>query len=143
LGRSHKIFLLSDQEVNIIGKTSQISIDIKKKALSRNRGRFLFCGIITAYQVSTLALVERPDSLFGESTQRVIRMRQQLEERINQLKAEFEAGKKRLAELEAQQAAVRETMQRISKAIQTLEEELANTANDPTPTSSNNLPSKS
>jgi predicted nucleic acid-binding Zn-ribbon protein len=67
-------------------------------------------------------------------------MRLQLEERIKQLKAEFEAGKKRLAELEAQQAAVRETMQRISTAIQALEEELAKTDNNPTPTSPNKFP---
>jgi hypothetical protein len=52
-------------------------------------------------------------------------MREQLEQRLNQLKAEFEAGQKMLAELEAKQAQVRETLLRISGAIQVLEEELA------------------
>jgi hypothetical protein len=51
-------------------------------------------------------------------------MREQLEQRLNQLKAEFEAGQKMLAELEAKQASVRETLLRISGAIQVLEEEL-------------------
>ena len=53
-------------------------------------------------------------------------MRQKLEQRLEQLKAEFEAGQKMLTELEAKQANVRETMLRISGAIQVLEEELAN-----------------
>ncbi len=52
-------------------------------------------------------------------------MREQLEQRLNQLKAEFEAGQKMLAELEVKQASIRETMLRISGAIQVLEEELA------------------
>jgi len=52
-------------------------------------------------------------------------MRQKLEQRLEQLKAEFEAGQKMLTELEAKQANVRETMLRISGAIQVLEEELA------------------
>ena len=53
-------------------------------------------------------------------------MRQKLEQRLEQLKAEFEAGQKMLTELEAKQASVRETMLRISGAIQVLEEELSN-----------------
>ena len=55
-------------------------------------------------------------------------MRQQLEQRLKELKAEYEAGKKMLADLEAKQAAIRDTLQRISGAIQVLEEELAKTA---------------
>lgn len=51
-------------------------------------------------------------------------MREQLEQRLTQLKAEFEAGQKMLAELEAKQRTLRETMLRISGAIQVLEEEL-------------------
>jgi septal ring factor EnvC (AmiA/AmiB activator) len=54
-------------------------------------------------------------------------MREQLEQRLKQLKAEFKAGQKMLAELEAKQANVRETLVRISGAIQVLEEELAKT----------------
>jgi hypothetical protein len=53
-------------------------------------------------------------------------MKQKLTQRLQELKAEFEAGQKMLAELEAKQANVRETMLRISGAIQVLEEELSN-----------------
>jgi predicted nuclease with TOPRIM domain len=52
-------------------------------------------------------------------------MKQQLEQRLNQLRAEFESGQKSLAELESQQMNLRNTMLRISGAIQVLEEELA------------------
>lgn len=52
-------------------------------------------------------------------------MKKQLEQRLQELKAEFEAGQKMLAELEARQASLRETLLRISGAIQVLEEELA------------------
>ncbi len=52
-------------------------------------------------------------------------MREQLEQRLKELKAEFESGQKMLAELEAKQANVRESLLRISGAIQVLEEELA------------------
>ena len=46
----------------------------------------------------------------------------QIQERLESLKKEFEAGQKRLGELEAEQAYVRETMLRISGAIQVLQE---------------------
>jgi predicted nuclease with TOPRIM domain len=49
-------------------------------------------------------------------------MKEQLEKRLTELKAEFESGQKVLAELEAKQASVRETLLRISGAIQVLEE---------------------
>ena len=49
-------------------------------------------------------------------------MRDQLETRLQQLKAEFEAGQQMLAELEAKQRNLRETLLRISGAIQVLEE---------------------
>ncbi|MFN6565509.1 MAG: hypothetical protein RMY28_037690 [Nostoc sp. ChiSLP01] len=51
-------------------------------------------------------------------------MRQQLENRLQQLKAEFASGQKVLADLEAKQINVRETLLRIQGAIQVLEEEL-------------------
>lgn len=51
-------------------------------------------------------------------------MRQQLDQRLKQLKAEFEAGQKMLAELQAKQTSVREMLLRITGAIQVLEEEL-------------------
>lgn len=51
-------------------------------------------------------------------------MKQQLEQRLQSLKAEFEAGQKMLADIEAKQANLRETLLRISGAIQVLEEVL-------------------
>ena len=48
--------------------------------------------------------------------------REQLLDRLASLKKEFEAGQKRLGELEAEQAYVRETMLRISGAIQVIQE---------------------
>lgn len=65
-------------------------------------------------------------------------MKQKLEQRLQSLKAEFEAGQKMLAELEAKQANVRDTLLRISGAIQVLEEELSNASevaedDDPSP----------
>lgn len=56
-------------------------------------------------------------------------MREQLEQRLTQLRAEFAAGQQRLTDLERQQASLQQTLLRISGAIQVLEEELAH-AND-------------
>jgi hypothetical protein len=55
-------------------------------------------------------------------------MREQLLQRLSALRAEYEAGQKVLAELEAKQTTLRETLWRISGAIQVLEEELARAA---------------
>ena len=52
-------------------------------------------------------------------------MREQIERRLDELRREYEAGAKLLAELETKQANVRATLTRISGAIQVLEEELA------------------
>ena len=52
-------------------------------------------------------------------------MKKQLEQRLKELKKEFEAGQKMLAELDAKRANLQESMLRISGAIQVLEEELA------------------
>lgn len=52
-------------------------------------------------------------------------MQEQLQQRLNELKKEFEIGQNRLQELDRQQAQVRETLLRISGAIQVLEELLA------------------
>jgi predicted nuclease with TOPRIM domain len=49
-------------------------------------------------------------------------MREQLEQRLTQLKAEFEEGQKMLADLEARQTNLRSTLLRISGAVQVLEE---------------------
>ena len=58
-------------------------------------------------------------------------MEAQLRMRLEELKREFEAGGARLRELDAEQARVRETMLRISGAIQVLEEALAQDAPPP------------
>lgn len=52
-------------------------------------------------------------------------MQEQLRRRLEELKKEFETGQARLRELEAEQAYTRETLLRISGAIQVLEEALA------------------
>ncbi|MEN8445227.1 MAG: hypothetical protein ABG776_09490 [Cyanobacteria bacterium J06555_13] len=56
-------------------------------------------------------------------------MKKQLEGRLQQLKTELASGQKVLAELEAKQTNVRDTLLRIQGAIQVIEEELAK-AND-------------
>jgi hypothetical protein len=55
-------------------------------------------------------------------------MQAQLQQRLQELKAEYEAGQKMLAELEARQTNLQHTLLRISGAIQVLEEELAKAA---------------
>ena len=52
-------------------------------------------------------------------------MKQQLEQRLKELRAELEAGKKALAELENKQANLKNSLLRITAAIKVLEEELA------------------
>ncbi len=52
-------------------------------------------------------------------------MRQQLEQRLKKLRVEFESGQKALTDLEIKQANLRNTLLRISGAVQVLEEELA------------------
>jgi predicted nuclease with TOPRIM domain len=49
-------------------------------------------------------------------------LREQLQQRLEELKREFETGQARLRELEMQVAHLRETLLRISGAIQVLEE---------------------
>ena len=51
-------------------------------------------------------------------------MQQQIQSRIAVLKSEFETGQAKLQELELQQSRIRETLLRISGAIQVLEEML-------------------
>lgn len=55
-------------------------------------------------------------------------MRQQLEQRLSELKSEYQAGQKMVADLEARQAELGQTLLRISGAIQVLEELLASVA---------------
>jgi predicted nuclease with TOPRIM domain len=51
-------------------------------------------------------------------------MKEQLHQRLQSLKSEYQAGQKMLADLEAKQASLRNTLLRISGAIQVLEETL-------------------
>ncbi len=51
-------------------------------------------------------------------------MIEKLEKRLDELKAEFESGQKAMADLEQKQANLRDTLLRISGAIQILEEEI-------------------
>lgn len=52
-------------------------------------------------------------------------MKEQLQQRLQKLRTEFESGQRVLAELAAKQANIQNTMLRIQGAIQVLEEELA------------------
>ena len=52
-------------------------------------------------------------------------MREQMEQRLEELKGEYEAGQKMLADLEQKKMALEQTMLRISGAIQVLDEMLA------------------
>jgi uncharacterized coiled-coil protein SlyX len=58
-------------------------------------------------------------------------MRQQLEERLAQLKSELQSGERMLAELNAKQASLQQTLLRISGAIQVLEELLSGAGSTP------------
>jgi chromosome segregation ATPase len=51
--------------------------------------------------------------------------RQQLEQRLKELRAELESGRKTLAELENKQLNLRNSLLRISGAIKVIEEELS------------------
>lgn len=51
-------------------------------------------------------------------------MKENLEKRLKELKAEFETGEKRLAQIDSTRSTLRNNMLRISGAIQVLEEEL-------------------
>jgi len=51
-------------------------------------------------------------------------VREKLEQRLTELRAEYESGQRALAELEQKQMTLRDTVLRISGAIQVLEEEL-------------------
>jgi predicted nuclease with TOPRIM domain len=64
-------------------------------------------------------------------------MREQVEQRLHELKAEWETGQQMLAELETKQAHLRETLLRISGAMQVLEEMLG----EPQPGHTSGVPS--
>ncbi len=54
-------------------------------------------------------------------------MKNQIKNRLKELKEEYESGRTMLADLENKQANLQQTLLRISGAIQVLEEELAKT----------------
>jgi predicted nuclease with TOPRIM domain len=60
-------------------------------------------------------------------------MKDQLVQRLQELKAEYESGQKMLADLQAKQANLEKTMLRISGAIQVLEELIAASEDQPRP----------
>lgn len=60
-------------------------------------------------------------------------MKEQLQQRLQTLKTEYETGKQMMAELETKQANLRDTLLRISGAIQVLEEALNETPAAPIP----------
>jgi septal ring factor EnvC (AmiA/AmiB activator) len=57
---------------------------------------------------------------------------QQLEKRLDQLRQEFASGQNQLAELDQKRAGLRDTLLRISGAIQVLEETLGEEAGEGT-----------
>lgn len=57
-------------------------------------------------------------------------MKQQLELRLKELRDQFESGQKMMADLESKQANLRDTLLRISGAIQVLEELSATESDD-------------
>jgi predicted nuclease with TOPRIM domain len=67
-------------------------------------------------------------------------MQQQIQSRIAVLKSEFETGQEKLRELEMQQSRIRETLLRISGAIQVLEEMLESNKTDEEPAAHDSLP---
>jgi hypothetical protein len=60
-------------------------------------------------------------------------MSEQVEERLAELRREYELGQRRLQELMGQEVALRETLLRISGAIQVLEELSGTPAGAPAP----------
>lgn len=57
-------------------------------------------------------------------------MKKQLEQRLKELKTEFASGQKMLADLESRQMNLRETLLRISGAIQVVEEMSSDSSED-------------
>jgi len=62
-------------------------------------------------------------------------MKEQLEQRLKELKAEYTTGQKMLADLQNQQANLEQTLLRISGAMQVLEELLGNNPQSNEPSS--------
>ena len=60
-------------------------------------------------------------------------MKDQLQRRLDDLRSEYEAGQQMLADLEAKQATLRETLLRIAGAVQVLDEELGKPEDQPAP----------
>ena len=69
-------------------------------------------------------------------------MQQQIQSRIAVLKSEFETGQTKLQELELQQSRIRETLLRISGAIQVLEEMLDSNKAEEEPAPNDSVPAE-
>ncbi|WP_019506266.1 hypothetical protein [Pleurocapsa sp. PCC 7319] len=69
-------------------------------------------------------------------------MKQQLQQRLQELETEFQSGQQVLAELETKKANLQDTLLRIEGAIQVLKEELAKTENTESDTSLDALDGK-
>ena len=69
-------------------------------------------------------------------------MHQQIQSRLEVLKSEFETGQAKLRDLEIQQSRLRETLLRISGAIQVLEEMLQPAKPDEEPAPQGSLPAE-
>jgi predicted nuclease with TOPRIM domain len=69
-------------------------------------------------------------------------MQQQIQSRIEVLKREFETGQTKLRELEMQESRLRETLLRISGAIQVLEEMLESPTSGEEPAPQASLPAQ-
>lgn len=67
-------------------------------------------------------------------------MEEQINARLAELKHDYELGESRLRELEMQQLQLRETLLRISGAIQVLEEVRAGAASQAAPTAEETAP---
>jgi hypothetical protein len=67
-------------------------------------------------------------------------MEERLEQRLKELKAEFETGQRMLADLEAKRLELEQTLLRISGAIQVLEEELGQRTPEPLSQNGHEIP---
>ena len=86
-----------------------------------------------------MTLLRKKDRIVHHAQNEEI-MQQQIQSRIEVLKSEFETGQAKLRELEIQQSRIRETLLRISGAIQVLEEMLESNKTDEEPGAHDSLP---
>ena len=88
-----------------------------------------------------MTLLRKKDRIVHHAQNEEI-MQQQIQSRIEVLKSEFETGQAKLRELEIQQSRIRETLLRISGAIQVLEEMLESNKTDEESGAHDSLPAE-